>query len=141
MRGLCCAFMLLTAVMLTTEGQSQPAPRALSCTFTNGTSSSFDADWATNAIRDRLDITIGAIDVADRKAQLIGNQGASDLYVSQGNNGLHFLEMTDARNQTLTTIFFGAQKAGAFAAIHSRHMAIAGRPVVSQYRGYCIPKN
>jgi len=41
----------------------------------------------------------------------------------------------------ITTIYAKADTSGKYPAVHSRHLAIRGQPVVAQYQGLCEAKD
>src|SRR5262249_14896988 len=108
------------ALLVGTDGMAPSVPRALTCTFSVGYTSSFEADWTSKTINDQLDITFAAIDVLKGQAQMIGDLGASDITVFDGISLLHFIESTAMGNQNFTTAFLKKSKNGAHPAVHSR---------------------
>ena len=55
-------------------------------------------------------------------------------------NEMHFLEAANEGFLNLTTIYDKDEAEGAHPAVHSRHFAILGQPVVTQYQGFCEAK-
>jgi hypothetical protein len=53
---------------------------------------------------------------------------------------MHFLEAANEGFLNLTTIYDKDEAEGAYPAVHSRHFAILGQPVVTQYQGFCEAK-
>jgi hypothetical protein len=53
---------------------------------------------------------------------------------------VHFLEAVGEGYLNLTTIYGRDVGAAFHPAIHSRHFGVLGQPIVSQYRGTCVPK-
>jgi hypothetical protein len=132
---------LYLVICCSSEVMAQSFPRALVCSFSTVFISQFEGDWTTKSQQEKFDLTIAAIDVKNSTAQLLGSQGASDIAAFAGLDILNFLEITGVGNQTLTTVFLGKRRNDAHPAIHSRHMSILGTPVVSHFRGYCVPKS
>jgi hypothetical protein len=64
-----------------------------------------------------------AVDLNAQKAQLIGNIGASDLYVTRGDGSINFIEQTPSGNLVVTTII-DPDKNGKIRAVGSRHMVL-----------------
>lgn len=107
-----------------TSAQAQSMPKAFACEFANGYFSSFERTWSTKSDPSRLSMTFASIDIQNSKAQMIGNAGASDVYLMAGENVLNFLEITPVGNQILTSVFYKNQSGKDFPAVHSRHIAL-----------------
>jgi hypothetical protein len=83
-------------------------------------------------------VNLDSVDTTEGTARMIGNVGASDLYVIAGVGTLHFVEVTPSGNLNVTTIFDAPGAAG-MKASHSRHVLILGSPLPAQHYGYCRP--
>jgi hypothetical protein len=109
-------------------------PRSIRCDFVDAATKTWD-DGRFATSKEKLSLIYDSIDVPQRSARLIGNAGATDVYVFLTDEGLHFLEITASGNVTLTTAF----KSSGRPAAHSRHVNLDSGPVVSQYHGHCRP--
>ncbi len=78
---------------------------------------------------------LDAIDLDKRTARKIGNVGAADVAVFPSLSGISFLEVTPMGNFVFTTVFAEYNADGDFIVVEARHMAIDGKPMVSQYHG------
>lgn len=66
---------------------------------------------------------------------------AGPLTVIRGNESATFVEATAVGNVTMTTLYTEQRTAdGRIPAVHSRHMSVLGRGLVSHYTGACIRK-
>lgn len=91
--------------------------------------------------KDPLAFTLAALDLKKRSAQLIGNNGATNVTMIKGDRGYHFIETTPSGNMAFTTVFLAPANEQRLFAVHSRHMEIVFMPVVSQYYGWCESKS
>jgi len=83
-------------------------------------------------------IIFDQIDVDNNKARMIGNAGATNVYILTSPKMITFVETTETGNQIFTSVFiYSPFKDGAFASVTSRHINIV-MPVVSQYHGTCV---
>ena len=86
---------------------------------------------------DMASVHLDAIDLKKRTARKIGNVGAADVAVFPSLSGISFLEVTPMGNFVFTTVFAEYNDDGDFIVVEARHMAIDGKPMVSQYHGTC----
>jgi hypothetical protein len=130
-------------------GASVPAAKAgedlpanLHCTFTAGTSGTFEAGSFASKSPTPLSFDIGSIDLEAQSATL--NAGADGkggkLNVVRAINANHFLEAVNEGFLNLTTVYEKDATTGKFPAVHSRHFGLLGQPVFGQYTGFCSPK-
>lgn len=138
----------LTAVALA-FGASVPGAQAgedlpanLHCTFTAGTSGTFEAGTFESKSPTPLSFDIGSIDLEAQSATL--NAGADGkggkLNVVRAINANHFLEAVNEGFLNLTTVYEKDATTGKYPAVHSRHFGLLGQPVFGQYTGFCSPK-
>lgn len=112
--------------------------RSLKCTFGPGTV----ADWEKGSPRMESDkfgkpLNYDAIDLKNGRARVISSSGATDLTVTAGPYGLTFTENFIA-GISITTVFSKYKKGTReFIAVLSRHVAVLGPPLPSQYHGTC----
>lgn len=116
-------------------------PSALVCSLKAKSSGTLErtGEFAPGTHDDRMQFTFAAIDLEAGTAQVIGNQGASNIYAMQGSDSINFIERTISGNINLTTVFLG-EGGGPFGAVHSRHVVMLDAAVVSQYVGTCDAK-
>jgi hypothetical protein len=112
--------------------------KSLKCTFQNGSI----AKWKDGKLKiepDRIvaPIHFDSIDLQNKTARGIGNQGASDEILIITASGITFVEQTGMGNLIFTTIFPFLNKEGDFIAVTSRHMNMIVSPLPSQYYGSC----
>lgn len=113
--------------------------RSLRCSIGPGSS----VDWETGkpvVKRAKFDAVLqfDSVDTKNRKARLIGNQGASDVIVQLTQRGLTFVEETGSGNLSITTVFPDYAKGTRdFVVVHSRHIDGVGSPSPSQYHCTC----
>lgn len=111
--------------------------KSLKCTFQNGSI----ANWKDGKLKIETDriaapIHFDSIDLKNKTARGIGNQGASDEKLIITASGITFIELTGFGNLVFTTVFPYLNKEGDFIAVTSRHMDLVG-PLPSQYHGAC----
>lgn len=142
---------LLPVVLLTMPGgvsgaQLFPSPadvrllmsvRSLKCSFPKYAS----ADWAANEPQTKVGtqdfgFQIDGIDHSKSAARMIGNAGATDLAVLEGEESITFVESTPVGTVNVTSVFAWKDAPRRFKAVHSRHTAIGG-PSPSQNYGAC----
>ncbi|MFN3868710.1 MAG: hypothetical protein ACK4MF_06555 [Hyphomicrobiaceae bacterium] len=113
---------------------------SLSCEFEGGTSSSYSG--GTFSSRSPLPLRFGivGIDLEQQQARLeTSTAGAASgtLRVIRALNANHFLEVVPEGFLNLTTVYDLDPAAGAYPAVHSRHLGVLGQPVFAQYTGFC----
>lgn len=74
------------------------------------------------------------LDTDDNTAQMIGNNGATEVMPINGPDSLTFIELTGFKNVNTTTIFLSTDNN---LVVHSRHPSLLGKPLASQYYGEC----
>lgn len=131
----CAAALLLLAIL--PETARAEAGSSYECRFEAGTAFSYEAGAFHAADAKPLAFTITGAGEGAASATLVLDRGTSALKVVQALGARHFLEVAVEGYLNVTTIYEAAGKDGAFAAIHSRHLAIVGVPFVAQYRGAC----
>jgi hypothetical protein len=107
------------------------------CTFGDGDAFSFEEMGFAHASVKPLDLRISGVVPGADKAELKTDAGTAPLKVVQALGARHFLEVAVEGYLVITTIYERAGADGAFAAVHSRHLAVIGEPFVAQYRGTC----
>ena len=115
-------------------------PKAFACSFTAGVTHAYDKGKFTAEKASPLAFGIAGIDHNAQTADLRMEGGAGALRVVQAVNATHFLEVATEGFLNITTIYDKDEAKGAYPAVHSRHFAILGQPVVTQYQGFCEAK-
>lgn len=141
MKRLLISAALVLALGSTANSQSA---RAYVCTFDVTASAKIDptsGDEPYKVTSDGFDVTFAAVDLDAHKGQMIGNQGAADLYAARGNGSTNFIEQTPTGNLILTSVI-DPDKNGVIRAVMSRHIIdpIAGFALLSQMLGSCTAK-
>jgi hypothetical protein len=117
------------------------------CDFTTSAGRALNQDGTTetSGSSSMQDLVFAQVDRQKRRAVFVGNAGSSPVMVLDGLETVSFIEITDAGNVILTSIFKGPGlldfKTGTvyYAAVMSRHlgMGLAKTAMVSQFYGYC----
>jgi hypothetical protein len=117
--------------------------KTLRCAFADAEGrDSFTTPNARISDRSYPEVVFDSIDYAGHTARMIGNIGASDVTLINGELALTFVEMTSVGGIIVTTIFKGASVgsplARTFRAVTSRHIARSfGGETATQHYGVC----
>ena len=114
-------------------------PRMLACTFQDGGAWSFEKGAFAPKTVVALSFVMSDIDEKSMTARLEDKDRASPLRMVQAVEAHHFIEVGVEGFLNLTTVYEKMEGDG-WPAVHSRHVAVLGEPMVSQYRGLCRPK-
>ena len=87
---------------------------------------------------DRFGFEIRDIDEKAMTAKLGPTDSRQVLRMVQAVDAYTFIEVGVEGYLNITTVYEPATEAG-FPAVHSRHLAVLGEPLVSQYHGFCKP--
>lgn len=139
------AVVTMAAVVLSAIGSPAIAelPAALTCSFGDGGAWAFEKGKFASKPVEKLAIVIRDIDRNQMLAKLerAADQGGggSPLRMVQASDAYHFIEVGVEGFLNLTTVYErpDGQTGETFPAVHSRHVAVLGEPLVSQYRGAC----
>jgi hypothetical protein len=120
-------------------------PGHVVCTFRDGRANAYDKARFKGSKASPITLEIAEIKPDEQSATLKGARGgASTLRIVRAVNALHFIEVVGEGYLNVTTVYDRdpARKAadGALPAVHSRHSAVLGQPIVSHYVGYCREK-
>jgi hypothetical protein len=131
-------FISITLLSLTglVFGQSQ----SFRFNFSEGINTNFDSGRpSTKKSNDIGELVFDQLDPKKGTGRIVGNAGAGDVVVYNGNNSIHILEPTPSGNMNITTIFNPTKNSsGNFPVVHSRHINLPGSgPLPSQYVGLC----
>jgi hypothetical protein len=120
------------------------AAKAFVCEFDEGGAWAWEASGYAAKPVERFAFEIRAIDAARQTAELRRGERTSPLKIVQAVGASHFIEVAIEGFLNLTTVYEldqpDAKAKGIFPAAHSRHFAVLGEPLVSQYRGLCKPR-
>lgn len=121
------------------QGDADVPPKALVCTFSNGTSVTYETGNFTSRTASALSFSITKIDLEGQSAALTAGDGTQTVTVRivRAVNANHFLEVVNEGFLNLTTVYDKDPKTGLFPAVHSRHLGVLGQPVFGQYTGTC----
>lgn len=108
------------------------------CRFSEGATWSLEDGAFKPEAPGSLSFRIAGLSEGTDKAKLEEGSSASEIKVVEAIGARHFIEVAVEGYLNLTTIYEGVEGA-AKPAVHSRHLAVLGQPVVSQYRGWCTP--
>ena len=119
-----------------THAQASDLPSALACTFLDGGAWSFEKGAFAPKSVDKFAFVMRDIERSAMTARLERKDGLAMLRMVQAVDALHFIEVGVEGYLNLTTVY-EKQPNGDHPAVHSRHVAVLGEPLVSQYRGTC----
>ena len=116
-------------------------PKAFACSFTVGVTHAYDKGQLRPR-RPRRWPSASQASTRRRRPPICKMAGGTGpLRVVQAVNATHFLEVATEGFLNITTIYDKDEaKGGAYPAVHSRHFAIVGQPIVTQYQGFCEAK-
>jgi len=135
---LSCALLLLVLFGVPAAADD---PSAFVCTFSIGTAHAYDKGQFAAEQAAPLRFGISAVNVAAQSADLRTERGTATLRLVQAVNATHFIEVATEGYLNITTIYDKDETSGKYPAVHSRHLAILGQPVVAQYQGLCEAKD
>jgi len=133
------AVLLALGVHLAAEPALAELPSALTCTYAEGGAWAFEKQAFAAKPVEGLSFVIADIDRNTMTARLDRKEGLVVLRMVQAVDAHHFIEVGVEGFLNLTTVY-EVQADGSFPAVHSRHVAVLGEPLVSQYRGVCRAK-
>ncbi len=131
---------LLALATLPAARAAADEPKAFACNFTTGVTHVYDKGRYVAEKAAPFAFGISAIDARAQTANIKTERGSGQLRVVQAVNAMHFLEIAAEGFLNVTTIYDKDEAKGAYPAVHSRHFAILGQPIVSQYQGFCEAK-
>jgi len=106
------------------------------CQFETGTTWSYEAGAFNSEKSEPFGFRIDDISPDKQSATLVSGKGSAKLKVVEALDAWHFIEVTVAGFLNVTTIYDGDDQ-HRLAAVHSRHLSIAGQPLIAQYHGTC----
>jgi hypothetical protein len=137
-----CICSALTALSLAGVARAEDNPKAYVCTFTKGSSWSYDKGVFKSKAPEPLTFEITDIDLDRQSARLVtdGREKPGTLKIVRALNANHFLEVVNEGFLNLTTVYDKDPASGKHPAVHSRHLGLFGQPVFAQYAGTCTEK-
>jgi hypothetical protein len=138
-KSLRCLLALVLALGTGTLTAAATDTRAgYACTFPVGGAWAFEKGAFVAKPAEGISFDLADIDKDAQTARLVRKEGSATLKVVEALGAYHFIEVAMEGFLNVTTIY---EREGAeLPAVHSRHVAVLGEPVVSQYRGTCRPK-
>lgn len=131
------AVALLSAIGLPEPAAAADALTGYECTFTDGSTHTYESGAFMPTAPGHLAFRISDVREDSDKARLtFGSGGASELRIVRAIGALHFIEVAVEGYLNITTVYEDGEGT-AHPAVHSRHLAVLGQPVVSQFYGSC----
>ena len=128
--------MAAACILLVHPARASELPSVLSCTFLEGGAWAYEQGKYAAKTANSIAFVIRDIDQTAMTARLERKDGLVVLKMVQAVDALHFIEVGVEGYLNLTTVY-EKQADGALPAVHSRHVAVLGEPLISQYRGTC----
>ena len=121
------------------QGVTFAQPMTFVCQFDHGRGTTFDNGRVENVAGNAIGrLVFDQLDPQTHTGRMVGNHGATSVFVSNGYQSLNIVEETPAGNLNITTIFLGGKDATRQApAVHSRHINLGAEPYPSQSAGFC----
>jgi hypothetical protein len=126
----------MLVLLAVAPGAGAQEPKSLACRFTAGVTHVYEKGQFTAEKAAPLAFGIASIDAAKQTADLKTERGTGSLRLVQAVNALHFLEVAIEGALYITTVY-EKDEGGAYPAVHSRHFALLGQPIVTHYQGFC----
>jgi hypothetical protein len=129
--------LVLSALAVAAAGAAEE-PKGFTCSFTSGVAHVYEKGQFVPEKATPLSFGIVAINSQAQTAELKTDRGIGTLRIVHAVNATHFLEVVTEGSLHITTIFDKDDaKEGAYPAVHSRHFALFGQAIVTQYHGFC----
>ena len=119
---------------------AKPEAGVYACTFERGNAWLFEKGAYAERQPERVAFSISRVDMGAQTARLGTGEGAAALRTVQALSARHFIEVAGEGFLNITTIYDRDDVSGRYPAVHSRHFAVLGQPLVAQYRGFCDRK-
>lgn len=130
----------VAAAVLASAAAGAADAAAYDCVFSAGSTHVYDKGGFSSEPAARLTFGISAIDVPAQTAELRTSSGTGVLRLVLAVNATHFIEVATEGALNITTVYDKDDARDAYPAVHSRHFALLGQPVVTQYQGFCRGK-
>ncbi len=128
---------LVVASVGAARGDAAESPTAFQCAFTAGATYVYENGQFAHERGGALSFGIAGINAQTQSAELRTGGGTGTLRIVHAVNAMHFLEVATEGSLYITTVFDKDDAKGGYPAVHSRHFALLGQPIVSQYQGFC----
>jgi hypothetical protein len=135
------AFVLAAVACASAGAGAADNPSAYDCEFTSGSTHVYDKGRFGSEPAARLKFGISTINAPQQTAELKTSSGTGVLRLVLAVNATHFIEVATEGALNITTVYDKDDAKDAFPAVHSRHFALLGQPVVTQYQGFCRGKD
>jgi len=136
--ALTAALLGLVAIETATASDAE-LPAALVCEFKDGGAWAYERDAFAAKPASGFSLEIIDIDVNGQIARARRDEAVATLKIVRALDAHSFIEVAVEGYLNVTTVY-GKTPTGVYPAAHSRHFAVLGEPLVSQYRGTCRPK-
>jgi len=134
-------FALAAAALASAAAGAADPPAEYDCVFNSGSTHVYDKGRFSSEPAARLTFGIAAINAPAQTAELRTSFGTGVLRLVLAVNAIHFIEVATEGALNITTVYDKDDAKDAFPAVHSRHFALVGQPVVTQYQGFCQGKD
>jgi len=128
---------LLFALLALSPGAAAQDSKSLSCKFTSGVTHVYEKGVFLTEKAAPLAFGIASINTRAQTADLKTEHGTGTLRLVLAVNATHFIEVAVEGALYITTVFDKDDDNGAYPAVHSRHLALLGQPLVTHYQGFC----
>ena len=129
------------AALATARAGAADDPTAFECSFAAGVTHVYDKGRFAQEKATALSFGIGAINAQTQSADLkMTGGGTGVLKIVLAVSATHFLEVAAEGALNITTVYEKDAAKGSHPAVHSRHFALLGQPIVTQYHGFCRAK-
>lgn len=132
---------LAAATLVSAAAVAADTPASFECVFNTGSTHVYEKGRFSNEKVARLTFGISAINAPAQTAELKTPSGTGVLRLVLAVNATHFIEVATEGALNITTVYDKDDAKGAFPAVHSRHFALVGQPIVTQYQGFCQGKD
>jgi hypothetical protein len=138
--GLCQLSLAAALVfMAPLQADDGKLPAALACEFKDGGAWAFERGAFVEKPARNFALEIAEIDVDGQIARAKRDEASATLRIVRALDAHSFIEVAVEGYLNVTTVYSRGPD-GSYPAAHSRHFAVLGEPLVSQYRGACKPK-
>jgi hypothetical protein len=127
----------ILVLLAVAPASAAPEPKSLNCKFGMGITHVYEKGAFMSERAAPLAFGIASIDTAAQTADLKTDSGTGTLRLVQAVNAMHFLEVAIEGALYITTVFDKDDATGTYPAVHSRHFALLGQPIVTHYQGFC----
>lgn len=118
---------------------SAAAMSGLDCTFSTGTSGTYENGAFKAETPKPISFAIDRINLEGQSAALVSPDGGTGakLAIARAVGANHYLEIAAEGFWNITTVYDKDQATGLHPAVHSRHLGVVGQPLFAQYTGTC----